>query len=312
MPETPEIPQRLEPSLQTPRFTAFGRAAEAKGVEVLVFTQQTGERVAIGYRYGGTYFRASSLGPELTLRGLDSYLSIAIDPGRDFEYLEKVKVVLPETEYSPKDREKLIRQVADSIAHAADGAAGDTREFLEKLKENGVSVRLYLSPEGAPRQVAYSFEGDFFPDKALGREYSLRGLADYFDLTFDPVRDADRVTSLAVRLGTNAAIDRESVAALVEERILEAAVDQPSLADFHQRLQAAGIKLQDLLRRKTPRPFLRAPGDQRLGELPGTGLHPQRPGDDLRSRDGPGSRPVAPRLSHHADPAAQESDRPTR
>ncbi len=228
---------------EVPSFTAFGRAAEARGVELKVFTTAAGKRVAIGYRYGGKYFRASSLGPELTLRGLDSYLSIAIDPQRDHDYLDEVKVILPETEYTPEDQEKLIRQVADSIAHAADGAQGDTRTFLEKLKEAGVSVRLYLSPEGNPRQVAYSFEGAFFTDKALGREYSLRGLADYFDLTFDPTRDADLVAARSVRLGRDAAIDRESLAVVVEERILEAAVDQPSFADFHQRLEAAGIKL---------------------------------------------------------------------
>lgn len=226
-----------------PRFTAFGRAAEARGVEVRVFSHPDGEPLGIGYRYGGVYFRASSLGPELTLRGLNSYLSIPLDAQKDAAYLDEVTVKLPKTEYSPEDREERTRKVADSIAQAADGASGETREFLAGLEQAGISLRLYLSPEGAPRQVAYSFEEEFFTDKALGLEYGLKGLSQYFDLAFDPERDADLIASIAVRLGKDAVVDRETIVAVLQERILAAAEGQPTFPDFHQRLGDEGIKI---------------------------------------------------------------------
>ncbi|HEX4959739.1 MAG TPA: relaxase/mobilization nuclease domain-containing protein [Thermoanaerobaculia bacterium] len=226
-----------------PRFTAFGRAAEAKGVELRVFSHAGEEPLGIGYHYGGRYFRASSLGPELTLRGLNSYLSVAIDAQEDRAYLAEVTVEIPKTEYKPEDREELTRKVADSIAQAADSASGETRAFLAGLEEAGVSLRLYVSPDGSPRQVAYSFEGEFFTDKALGREYGLKGLAQYFDLAFDPEKDAELITSLVVRLGKDAVVDRETLAATLEARILAAAADHPSFSELHRRLGEEGIKL---------------------------------------------------------------------
>ncbi|MBW8879033.1 MAG: relaxase/mobilization nuclease domain-containing protein [Acidobacteria bacterium] len=240
---------------QAVTFEDLQAACAAEGITLRLYLSSE-KAVGIGYTYKGQYFKARSLDNDFTLVGLRETFHLVPDlkipetrktavelqaTSEDEDAMHRVRLRVPS---HPHLREA-SRQELTAIAHQAarPGSPPTFTQFGEALAAQGVDLRLYTR-EGVPVGVSYRYKGETFAARALGPEFTLRGLRTHFEI---PIADTDRdyVKSISTESTRDTPPpDDTEVRNTLTPVILTVAASSEDASEFLALLEEQGIGLR--------------------------------------------------------------------
>ncbi|HEX3552314.1 MAG TPA: relaxase/mobilization nuclease domain-containing protein [Thermoanaerobaculia bacterium] len=207
-----------------PDFATFEVKLQAEGVAVKIRYNAGGGVEGLVYEADGKRYPDKALGKAFTPRGLRG----AGVPAPSDPFLREA-----------------CRQELTAIAHQAaqPGSPPTFTQFGEALEAQGVDLRLYTK-EGEPMGISYRYKEETFASRALGPEFTLRGLRTHFEI---PVADTDLtyVTSISTESTRDTPpLDDTEVRTTLTPVILTAAESSDDASEFLALLEEQGIGLR--------------------------------------------------------------------
>lgn len=230
-----------------PSLTEFVRRLEDLGVQVR-FAVSGGQIVGVSYGLEAFSFRGGALGKSYTWRGLLTE-GVSYDAARDRAVVGRLGRDL---QAPPRAEGRTARVEADTerlrlIVRETLSSRPTLTEFVERLADLGVRIRLNVATTGHVSGVSYSFEGRTFKGSELGREFSWKGIQRQ-GLSFDPERDREAAARLGRALPVPGGRERggasEELRGWIHAAVVAAIAGRPTLAQFVGRLKGAGVAVR--------------------------------------------------------------------
>ena len=224
-------------------FTEFVLLAQDSDIGIVVYQDHTTRELrGIGYSAHGSRIPAYALGPELSLRGLESHFGIVPDSIQDAQVLARTTVAVSYSSSPPPHPDGPLLEALSSAIWRAASSSGDAADFVDRLASEEVELRLYVA-DGKPVQVAYGFGERFYqPHRDLDTSLDLPGLAEGHGIVFDPTRERALLEEIGVQLAPAASVDKVALLPEIASLVERAAGDGHSFADLVIGLENAGVK----------------------------------------------------------------------
>lgn len=242
-----------------PTLTEFAQRLERAGVNLKAQIEPDGSVRSIGYRVGRSYVRARDLGPGQRWERLRKHL--APDPDGDAVVLPTVGRLLKKIEPAGAPAlggtvapEAFRQRVADVLDRLLDARPTFT-DFVRKVENEGIEVRLYRSSDDRILSIGYGVDGQSVPARHLPPGHSWSRLQSRLD--FDPERDAAAVELVAepvrLALAPPRSASERPYPTPAQVEYVRGAIDHAlhregvSLTEFARQVEANGVEVRILM-----------------------------------------------------------------